>query len=92
MLKSSPQSPPGASVIRPTTLPAGPHPGFAKLPSDPRIARCKLRAVTAKSDPNHADYLGTIHIAGQKATAMIWCHADGSLGLRIAFPRKGEQP
>jgi hypothetical protein len=67
-------------------LPAGSHPGFAKLKSQKNVFRGKLRFQSTKSNPAHADYVGSIFLdGGRKALAMIWVHQDGTLGLRIAL-------
>jgi hypothetical protein len=72
-------------------LPAGPHPGFGKLTSKPGIYRTKLRADAAKEKPEHADYKGLLQLeGGRKASVLLWCHADGSLGLRLEMIEKGK--
>jgi hypothetical protein len=71
-------------MMKATTLAPGPHPGFAQLKSKPNICRCKLRADTAKVRPEFADYKGIMQFeGGRKASVLLWCHADGSLGLRL---------
>ena len=67
--------------FEPNLLPAGHHPGFAKLKSRLGVYRCKLRPVQVKRDPNHADYSGVLELTNSKAFLYLWVHADGSLGL-----------
>jgi hypothetical protein len=75
--------------MKATTLPAGPHRGFSKLQSKPGIFRCKLRPEPNKAKPEHADYRGVISLdGGKQALVLLWCHADGSLGLRLELPEK----
>ena len=72
-------------TIKPSILPPGPHPGFAKLKSQPGVWRCKLRPCTDKKIPEHADYRGVLQMGGGKqAGVLLWVHGDGSLGLRVA--------
>ena len=72
------------TTIKPTLLPPGPHPGFRALKSQPGVYRCKLRAVASKAKPEFADYSGRLFLdGGQKASVLLWTHADGSLGLRL---------
>jgi hypothetical protein len=72
------------ALVKPTQLPPGNHPGFAKLKSEPGVFRCKLRLVTNKAKPEFADYQGTLCMDnGIRASAMVWIHADGSIGLRL---------
>ena len=80
---------PSAEETKPTLLPAGQHPGLGKLVSKPGIYRTKLRADVAKEKPEHADYKGLLQFeGGRKASVLLWCHADGSLGLRLGNDRK----
>jgi hypothetical protein len=70
-------------------LPAGPHPGFARLKSQSGVFRCKLRPETNKEKPEYADYKGLLQLeGGRKASVLLWCHADGSLGLRLEMIEK----
>jgi hypothetical protein len=70
--------------MKPITLPPGPHPGFAKLKSQPGIFRTKLWPIAQKKKAEHADYAGRLTLAtGAKAQVLLWLHSDGSLGLRL---------
>jgi len=71
------------SGTNPTVLPPGKYPGFSNLKAKPGVYRCKLRPVTEKRDPGHADYSGILQLTGSKANVLIWVHTDGSLGLRL---------
>ena len=43
--------------------------------------------------PEFADYSGTLFLAGgQKASVLLWTHADGSLGLRLEMLKREEKP
>jgi hypothetical protein len=80
-----------ATTIKPTLLPPGKHPGFSKLRSQPGIYRCRLRPEFNKVKPEHADYSGILQLdGGKKALARLWCHQDGSLGLRVELLKKGK--
>lgn len=80
---------PSAEETKPTLLPAGQHPGLGKLVSKPGVYRTKLRADVAKEKPEHADYKGLLQFeGGRKASVLLWCHADGSLGLRLEMIEK----
>ena len=78
--------------MKPNTVPIGPHPhrGFGQLPSRPDIFRCKLRPEASKARPEYADYAGVLNMdSGRKALVRLWCHQDGSLGLRLELnPQK----
>jgi hypothetical protein len=70
--------------MKATTLAPGPHPGFGKLTSKPGVFRARLRPVSSKTKPEHADYCGVLQLAGgKKAFVLLWVHGDGSLGLRL---------
>ena len=76
------------TTIKPNTLPAGPHPGFSWLKSQPGVFRCKLWPATDKAKPEFADYRGTLQMSnGAKADVLLWVHADGTLGLRVAVTK-----
>jgi hypothetical protein len=80
--------PPNNAPTKPTLLSVGPHRGFARLKSQPGVYRCRLRAETTKKLPEHADYRGTLLMeGGKKAQVLVWVHADGSLGLRLAMDK-----
>ena len=64
-------------------LPAGHHPGFEHLKSQPGVYRCRLRPDLSKRDPKHADYKGILQLTASKASILIWVHEDGTLGLRL---------
>jgi hypothetical protein len=70
-------------------LPPGTAPGFAKLPAQTGVYRCKLFA-TRKRRPEYADYAGRLRVANGTAQVLIWLHSDGTLGLRLEkiVPRK----
>jgi hypothetical protein len=75
------------------TLPKGIHPGFAGLPEQPNVHRCKLWPHANKANPDYADYKGLLHLSdGSKAFVMLWCHEDGTLGLRLEMLRKRKPP
>ena len=77
--------------MKPTLLPAGTHPGFGKLVSNPNIFRCRLRPETNKRKPEHCDYAGVLLLDGRKALIRCWVHGDSTLGLRLEFvPEKKE--
>jgi hypothetical protein len=79
--------------MKPNLLPPGSAPGFAKLKSQPGVFRCKLWRVTQKKKTDHADYAGVLVLsAGAKAQVLLWCHADGSLGLRVELQKKDKRP
>jgi hypothetical protein len=74
-------------------LAPGKHPGFGRLKSKPGIYRAKLWPQPNKARAEFADYRGTMPFeGGRKASVLLWCHADGSLGLRIELnpPEKGK--
>jgi hypothetical protein len=64
-------------------LQPGTHPGFEHLKSQTGVYRCRLRRVTNKRNPQHADYKGVLQLIGSKASVLIWIHTDGTLGLRL---------
>ena len=77
---------------KPNLLPPGPHPGFSKLKSHPRVFRCKLRPVSSKPKAEHSDYHGLLQLdGGANASVLLWVHCDGSLGLRVELIAK-EKP
>jgi hypothetical protein len=70
--------------VKPNVLPAGPHPGIAKLKDQPGVFRCELRPMTKKKKADHADYAGVLTLSGgAKAQVLVWVNADGTLGLRL---------
>ena len=76
----------------PTLLPAGPHPGLGKLKSQPGVFRCRLRPELHKAKPEFADYHGMVFLdGGKKASALVWIHEDGSLGLRLEMLKAGRR-
>ena len=71
--------------MKPNILPPGGALGFAKLKSRPGVFRCKLRLCMDKKRPEYADYRGVLQMdGGGQAGVLLWVHADGSLGLRVA--------
>ena len=79
--------------MKPNLLPAGPHPGFAKLKSQPGVFRSKLWPIIDKTKPEHADYRGALVLsAGARANVLLWCHTDGTLGLRVELQKKDKRP
>jgi hypothetical protein len=73
-------------------LPKGIHPGFAKCEPQPNVHRCKLWVDIKKANPEHADYKGLLHLDGDaKAFVLLWCHYDGSLGLRLEMLRPSKR-
>ena len=74
-------------------LPPGPHPGFAKLKSQPGVFRCKLWPIINKKEIPHADYRGVLVLsAGARANVLLWCHSDETLGLRVELQKKDKRP
>jgi hypothetical protein len=73
-----------STITKSNLLPPGPHSGFGKLKSQPGVFRCKLRPELNEAKPEHADYSGILQLdGGKKGRVFLWCHADGSLGLRL---------
>jgi hypothetical protein len=81
--KNPPEVATGNGNAQGRKLPLGKYPGFKNLKSQPGVYRCKLHYQANKTDPGHADYKGILHLTGSKASVLIWCHSDGSLGLRL---------
>src|ERR1700730_11823460 len=79
-----------AATAQPRRLPPGQHPGQAKLKSQAGVYRCCLRPDIHKRDEKHADYKGTIQIGAAKCSVLLWCHLDGSVGLRLEKIRQPE--
>ena len=79
-------------------LPAGIHPGFDHLPPQLNVCRCTLWPVSEKQDERHADYSGLLWLipGKQAARVFLWCHSDGTLGLRVQklrrLPKKYRTP
>jgi hypothetical protein len=75
---------PTPNSLKPTLVPPGIHPGPGKLVTQKGVFRAKLRPELTKARVEHADYRGTIFLdGGKRASALLWVHADGTLGLRI---------
>ncbi len=66
-------------------LSPGIHPGFDHLSPQVNVCRCKLWPVTTTQEEQQADYAGLLWLVPEKEAARVflWCHGDGTLGLRV---------
>ena len=80
--------------MKPNLLPVGPHPGFAKLKSQPGVFRCKLRPERKKRrNRNSADYAGVLLLsAGARPTFCFGATRTELRDLAVAIATKRQAP
>jgi hypothetical protein len=72
------------TTTKPTLLPAGNHPGFARHKSQTGCFPLQVGPETSKKRPEYADYREILQLSGgERAFVLLWVHADSSLRLRL---------